>query len=813
MNWRVLLRLHRWQYHLYVFLLIVVTVTLGRSVGTAPALGPLLSPFTGFWQNKPLHLIKKNETFDWPQLQSPVTVSWDEFGIPHIFAAHDADLFFVQGYIQARDRLFQMDMTSRAGSGRLSEVIGDRTMPVDIFYVKVGMRQAVERVYQSILGDAETRLAAESYSAGVNHYVENLKKADWPVEYKLLGARPRLWDVKDIAAVYMVMNFRLSGRTYDLWLAQHIQKFGYEKIRKIFPEVMPDEYGEPYPKGQNTLPQRQGVPATSGFDRIPKFQNWPSERYIQPFATNGSNNWAVASTKTEDGHTYLANDTHLKFHLPAIWYEQQLKSPSMNVYGASIAGTPGLQIGFHKQFGWGVTNGTPDILDWYEIEIDEKNPKKYKFLDQWLEMTTTTEAITSKSGQSTQIELDETRSGLVYSREAQLALTFRWLGATPGNELKTFLNLSRAKNRTDCQKAMVHYVAPVQNLICADTEGVSMHHMGKAPKRLNPGGAYIQDGSKPDPTWETLVGIEELPKTEDPLAGFVYSANQLVHDSRYRYYLSWDYDESYRAKRIRSYLENLGGQTDIIGMKSLQTDDQNLHAGDILPAMISAVSDQPDLSAPQQQLLKSLSEWNFHMRADQWEPSFFDAWWKLFEESLYAQELGPKLKNAYPRIQHTVKLIQQGLEGHSDRELYWFLDLKDFEPITSHIESLMLMSFQAAWKQLSDRYGADPRNWSWSQVQKTSVPHLLNLKGFGRFDLLKHGSRYTVDVNNGENGAVWRQIVKIGPNFEAHTNFPGGTSGNPFSPQYDAFVDGWAKGEYRKIHFLEEPMSFQLEDK
>ncbi len=797
-------------FYLALFVILTLTVTLSHQFSDFPALGPLLSPFTGFWKNTPIPLKHQIEVLDWPELNKTVTVQWDEYGVPHIFAKNPLDLYRVQGFIHARHRLFQMEVTSRAGEGRLSELLGDKTLSTDLFFVNLGMRQAVQNSLDNLLADTETRESFTAYSEGVNRYIDSLNSKSLPVEYKLLGASPKKWTPRSSIAIFMAMTFRLAGRSYDVFLTRHAQKHGWEKLKPLFPQFLSDDLIIPYPSGENNLPKGS---VQKGFDQpfLAKVNLDIAEEYIQPFATNGSNNWAFSGESSKDQHTWLANDTHLNYSLPAIFYEQQLITPNFNVYGASIIGSAGLQIGFHKSFGWAVTNGNSDVLDWYEVEFKEDFSDKYLFDKKWFQLEKSTDTVSSRSGQKVVVTHEWGKFGKIYRRDGKLGLAFRWMGHEAKNELKTFLNLTQAKNHKDCLEAVKYYHVPIQNLICASSKKLSIIHMGKAPKRTRYSGALVKNGRQTDPEWQELIEYSEMPQSHHPKQGYVFSANQRIAPKNYKYYLNWDWEESYRASQIEKGLKSMKGSPDFKAFKDLQSQIYSPHANELLPLLLDVLF-VGDLNKDQKQAIRDLSTWDYHARADDWEMSLFYFWWKSFEETLFRTHFGPRVRNAYPKARRTVQLVRDLLKKPETIEPahFWFLkELSQPNELKKLLIDKVNKSFHQAWEELSKKNSGDYTSWKWKETRPTRVPHILRILALSSLNVPKSGGRYTVDVNTGSAGAVWRQIVRIGENFQAWTNFPGGPSGNPFSKLYDSQVEGWAENQYRQVRFLTEPMETQ----
>lgn len=803
-----------WPFHLALLLAVALMVNLSHRFVGVPALGPFLSPFTGFWQNSPVTLQNEMEFINWPELKEPVKVQWDEFGIPHVFAENSEDLFRVQGFVHARHRLFQMELTSRAGEGRLSEILGDKTLVADLFFVRLGMRQAVQNSLDNLLADSETREALLAYSGGVNKYIDGLDAVSRPVEYKLLDTEPRQWSPRASVAIFMAMTFRLSGRSYDIFLTSHVQKHGWEKIKTLFPQFLDDQYIVPYPKGENSQPTGN---VQKGFDQQPfvaKVSLEMAKEFLQPFATNGSNNWAFSGSQSKDQHTWIANDTHLSYSLPAIFYEQQLTTPQFNVYGASIIGSPGLQIGFHKSLGWAVTNGNSDVLDWYEVEFEKEYSDKYLFDGQWRELTKSVDTVVSRSGQNIVVTHEWGDFGKLYKRDhGTLGLAFRWMGHQTKKEIKTFLDLTKAKNYKDCLSAIQNYHAPIQNLICAGPKDLSIIHMGRAPKRVSYSGALVKDGRKTDPEWQELINYKEMPQTHQPKKGYVFSANQRIAPKEYKYYLSWDFEEAYRASQIENGLLKMNETPTLETFRALQGEVFSAHAAELLPVLLRELIEK-NLEESQISAVRHLSSWNYLAVAEAWEMSLFNAWWESFEEELFKTHLGAKKRNAYPKIRRTFRLVKDLLEAPQrvNHAHYWFLgEESDGFWLKKILVKKINDSFQKAWNQLAHNFGDNHVEWEWRHVRPTQVPHILKVPAFSSLGLPKGGGRYTVDVNTGSAGAVWRHVAKIGKNFEAWTNFPGGPSGNPFSKLYDPQIKTWSENEYRKVRFLLKPDSLETE--
>ncbi|MBK9037562.1 MAG: penicillin acylase family protein [Bdellovibrionales bacterium] len=326
----------------FYFILVLGLTVIGHfGMGPIPPLMRRFSPFQGIWRGESQRF--KTLSIRDAALRNEVQVVYDTAGIPHILAQSDEDLYWVQGYITAKDRLWQMDFQSRVADGSLSELIGEKAKAIDEYFVKLGMRQAIAAAEKELNSDTITRQPSKSYVEGVNAYINSLAEDDYPIEYFLTRTRPRLWTSRQISALLKLMAFRLSGYSDDLVLTRYLQKYGHESVENLFPEHLSLEI--PFAKVRTKNILHPSGPKEKVF--VTSLKTFPDS--FQPIPGNGSNNWAVNGSKTKSGYTLLANDTHLSYSLPSIWYEMQLSSPGISVYGVTIPGAPGIIIGYNEK--------------------------------------------------------------------------------------------------------------------------------------------------------------------------------------------------------------------------------------------------------------------------------------------------------------------------------------------------------------------------------------------------------------------------------------------------------------------------------
>jgi penicillin amidase len=766
------------------FAAIVLPVVIFIAMPELRGVPRLLSVSEGMWQTKLPTLEKRR----FHELKAPVDIAFDSQGIPHILAQNKDDLYFAQGLLTASFRLFEMDMSTRVALGRLSELLGSRALEYDRFFVTFGLRQAVREQADFIMKDPEMAPKMTAYLKGVNAYIDQLEYRDLPVEYKILGEWPEKWDATRIASLLKIMTFRLSGRSHDLSLTRILQTLGPEKTQDLFPEFLPANL-EAYFVERSGQRKRDLVTTLNSNIHI---QQFPS--ILQVFEGNGSNSWAVGPSKSKTGRSILANDTHLSYQLPSVWFEAQLMTPQMNVYGAGFPGAPGIVLGLNPKLAWGVTNGTSDAIDWSEIEFKDDKSDDYHFDDGFKTAFDFEEKIAVRSEQPVTVHVGKTDFGYVMHRENKYGLAVRWTGHAASSEFKALFMLNEGRSVADCIQALKNWHGPVQNFTCADENNISIFHAGGIPLRKGNEGWVVKQAKGHDSMWDGEIPFEQLPHAVNPPSGFVFSANQRPVGPSYPYYLSWDFEAPFRGQRIRNLLlekQKLDGN-DFIQM---QNDILDQHASIALP-MLSELIQTKDLSPSEKAAYEILQNWDFLAHGNSSEETIFQSWWKNIEKLLWKDVLVTQ-KKWIPKKARTIWFFRQ-LQASPEKWRSW---LKTF----SSAEELVTVAFRQGISELESQYGIEPKEWLWFKAQKTFFPHVAKIPGLGTDTIEMDGSGYAVMANKGTHGPTWKLVVELGTPPRAWAQLPGGVTGNPLDPSYEKFVGPWSKGEMRPVEFWRDP--------
>ena len=787
--------------------------------GTFPALGMLLNPFAGFWQNGS-RSDAVPEKLVVPGLRDEVRVVWDARRVPHIFAQNDHDLYLAQGYVAASLRLWQMEFQALYTAGRISEVVGPVGLRQDIFTRRFGLPWAAENAVRAFRDDPQTREVVDAFTAGVNAYIRTLDRKGLPVEYKILDYRPEPWTDYKCALLLKAMAYSLSSYNQDAAMTQMRQALGESTVDALFPYLPPlvdpvippgtplDFAPLPVPTrggaegGDGNKGSTSGHPAASGPEAAPATDGVESPGY-RTGPGIGSNSWAVSGKLTRNGCPILSNDMHLELSLPAIWYEIQLSAPGVNVRGVAFPAAPLVVAGYNESVAWGFTNGTDDVLDWYDITFKDDTRAEYLYGGEWRKTTVRKEKIKVRGGATVIDRVAYTHYGPIVRQKDEPPFpnmnvppgaALRWLAHDASKELSTLYALNRARNYADYVQALETWDCPAQNIVYADRKGtIAIWHNGKYPLRWKGQGRYVLDGSDPADDWRSWVPRGHVPHVKDPDRGFVSSANQMPAGADYPYYLGWDYAPYERGARIN---ELLAAAHDITppDMVRMQTDVLDIRARAVLPCLLEIIREKA-VTNTEKKSFEELRAWNFEARAALIAPTIFREFWNELNRLTWDDEKTSNMERMpRPASQVMVDQILNHPEGK-------FFDITNTETIET-LADIAELAFRAAVANLEKRLGPWGDAWRWGRVKGTQLRHVARIPGFGREKLEADGIGHVIGAIDTVWAPSWRMVVELGPEVRAWGNYPGGQSGNPGSPYYDDFVDDWAAGKPYELVFL-----------
>ncbi len=795
----------------YTKALLISAVTLAliwalqTKFGDIPPLGKFLNPATGFWQNAESKHITPNLTEKLDGLHGQITIKYDDRMIPHIFAEDDHDLYFAQGYVAAKDRLWQMDIQTRLASGRLSEVVGPKAYELDRFHRRMGMVYGAENTLAACMKDPKCKEMLEAYSDGVNAYIHSLPSKYYPIEFKLIDYAPEDFKPINCAFVLKLMSETLAGNSDDFAMTNTLKFLGPKLTNELFPDY-PFKEDPIIPKGTPWNFKPLPIPPQSkGF--IGDMDTVKTKKHIEGI---GSNNWVIAGSRSANGYPILANDPHLNLTFPSIWYQVQLTAPGVNVYGVSIPGTPTVIIGYNQKIGWGVTNVDADVLDWYQVRFKDLTKNEYWYDNKWVPVKKRVEEIKVRGGTTVYDTVLYTNNGPVVYQNANLKPkissaaivpvgdALRWIAHDPSVEFKTFYLLNRGKNYDDYREALKYFTAPAQNFIFASVDkDIAITPNGKFPLKFKDQGKYILDGSDPANNWQGWIPAEQNPTAKNPGQGFLSSANQSSTDQSYPYYINWHFESYQRGKRINDRLRGMHN-ANVDSLRVLQNDNYSIFAQDVLPTMLGDV-DQANLSSQQKQVYQLISTWDKQYTAGAKGATVFALWWKKLYYAIWADDFtiksDPDIELKWPSNYRTIQLLL------TQKQSRWYDDNH-----TQRIETrqyLIQKTFEATADSLAKKYGAIGKGWEWGMVKGSHIAHLGNVPGFGSGMFEADGASGVINALDDTHGPSWRMVVQFGPTVKGYGVFPGGESGNPGSFYYDDMFKTWKDGQLYSLLFMQ----------
>jgi penicillin amidase len=777
---------------------------LNRPLGPMPfPPGKFLSPQHGFWLNAESENADFDEEVFSDSLQGSADVYLDERLVPHVFAENDHDLYFIQGYLHAKFRLFQMDLQTRAAEGRASEIAGSRAIQYDREQRRLGMVFAAENAIREIEKDPLSKPVFDAYTKGVNAYINSLTEKTLPLEYRLLNFRPAPWsNFRTAVLLKMMAKMLSSGTEQDLAYSNVRNIFTEEEIRMIYPQhtdslvpIVPTGTTFPAPAFNPVAP----VNADSSY--ILNKDSFHFREIARPDPNNGSNNWVVNGTKTSSGAPILCNDPHLEMSLPSIWYEIQLHVPGSNTYGVSLPGSPFVIIGFNDSIAWGVTNAQRDVKDYYQVRFKDETKSEYWFNGQWEKTTLRIETIKVKGGADVIDTVAYTKMGPVMfdnSFTSELAgkrnLAVRWVAHDPSNEGMTFYQLNRAKNYNDYATAISSFDCPAQNFVFASVSGdIAIWQQGKFPARWNRQGIYVMPGEDSSYFWQGYIPQQENPHSLNPARGYLQSANQRPADSTYPYFIPGSYITP-RGITIEQRLASMNAITPA-DMMALQNDYHNSLAEDARSILLDNVMDSI-LDSVERRYVDIVRNWDLQASPGSEGQTIYQNWWDSLEVEIWKDELSleaPLLP--WPEEQVTMELLKK------DSALR-FIDNRN-TPATETLRDVVTQALRKAAKMLTE--AEKEGRLAWSKFKNPSVYHLLkDLEGLARKGLPVGGNGNIVNAVTHSHGPSWRMIVQMTSPTEAYGVYPGGQSGNPGSRFYDNMIDDWAAGKYYRLWYMRE---------
>jgi penicillin amidase len=738
-------------------------------------------------------------------LAAPVEVVRDRWGVPHLFARNEKDLFFAQGYVHAQDRLWQMHFNRTVGSGRLGSLLGPGPAKADAYLRTVGLRRAAERDLARL--SPETRALLEAYAAGVNAFLGS-HRGRLPIEFSLAHIEPEPWTPVDSLVWTRMLSFNLSlnSRT-EITRSELIETLGEPAVRQLLP---------PYPAdGPVIVPSPPA--ATPGVATLGVRAAQPTLAWFPPGLTHpeeiwGSNAWAVHGSRTATGRPLLANDTHLPLGMPSVWYEIGLHGGRFDTEGFSFPGMPFVVEGQNRRIAWGVTSLNGDVQDLYVEKLDDpKHPQRYLYKGKWVALDRVREEIPIRGRKPMVLEVLSTRHGPLIDQvlpvKQKRPLALRW-AASEGSRMMDALNaLDRAASWQEFRAALSQWDLPSLNFVYADADGnIGYQATARLPLRA-PG----HDGTVPVPGWtgefEWLgtIPFDEMPSAFNPPAGYVATANHKVTGDSYPYVLTRDWPPPDRARRINALLA-ADPKVTMDDMKSMQQDTYCLEAERLLPYLLAVHPSAPVEKAA----VERLRSWDRRFDTGSVGASIYQAWTDALLPEVFEDDMGraPALQAARPLLFAQSEMVVALLARRDDP---WFDDHRT--PQVETRDDILQRSLTRAVALLQKRLGKDPGQWRWGRIHTVRLQQqplgLLPVVGllFNGPRVEAPGTGNTInslgsDVNHPYQvrfGVSQRFLADLSDLSRSLAVNSSGQSALPFSRHRDDETQLWIRGEYHPV--------------
>lgn len=748
-------------------------------------------------KNKPVY----NGNIQLNNLKEEVNVYFDDIGVPHIYAKNQRDAYVALGYVHAQDRLWQMELIRRISAGRLSEIFGKDMLETDKLFRGIGIEKADVKTIKKLDTTSQSFILTKAYLDGINQFIE---KGSTPIEFRLIGIEKEKYTIKDIFNVFGYMSF------------------GFAQAHKTDPFLtnLKDKLGEVYMKdlaididSRSTIIENKRSKRSIASNITASVSKIMDNSLISPFI--GSNSWVVGAKKTKNKKVIFANDPHIGFSQPAVWYQSHIVTPDFEIYGFNLALTPFPLLGHNHDFAYGMTMFENDDIDFYE----EADTQTYEIRK---------ETIKVKDAEDVTFEVKVGKHGPIMNDFIEMIdsdknIAMDWIYTKLENEmLEASYEISHAKSLSEFKKGASKIVAPGLNLMYGDVkDNIAWFASAKLYNRKNKANTkFILDGSNEENDQLEYLDFSQNPQAINPSWNYVYSANNQpgsIEGGLYPgYYLSED-----RAKRIVDLLKPKNDFTRK-DMETMINDVQSSVIPELIPIIIKDIS-KVNLSDNEKKAIQILEKWKGDFKGDEVAPTIYTKFLWLFIENTFVDELG---EEGLEQFLHTHIYKRQIAKQIKSGKSVWWDDIRT-KNIKEDRHEIFTKSFHETLSSLEEQFGDDIEDWTWNKAITVTHKHV-----FDKVDALRGFFNVGPFVTDGTNEVLNNQGFKInksglyevghGPSTRRIVDFsdvensiaiiPTGQSGNVFSKHYKDQAQKYLKGEFVKMMLNKEEIK-KSEDK
>jgi penicillin amidase len=746
-------------------------------------------------------------------LSAAVKITRDGHGVPAIEASTLEDLFFAQGYVTAQDRLWQMDIMRRFGSGELSEILGEDTLKIDREQRILGLRAAAGKTLQ--VASARDRSYFEAYARGVNAFIES-GGGGLPIEFRILKYQPKPWHAEDSIVIANQMVKDLNYYTFGDTLAREkiLAKLGPELTADLYvnrswhdrpPTVMREDLQDQ--QNQSDSDDEDDDNADDGPDNsVTQQRSAGTEIWAQgtPEEVNGSNNWVVSGAHTVTGKPLLSNDMHLGHQMPNLWYEAHLKSGNLDVAGVTLPGVPYVIVGHNQRIAWGCTNVGPTVTDAFIENFNAQG--EYQTPQGWRQPEHRAEVIHIKGKPDVTVDVKITRHGPIVTdilpgETRQVAL--RWTLYDGLHML--FLDVDMAQNWEEFRKAFSQLDAPGQNVVYADVDGnIGYQATGHVPIRTAGDGNLPVSGADDAHEWTGYIPFDKLPSIYNPPSGVIATANGRITPDGYPYSISAHWEAPWRAERIYHVLESgrKFGPTDMLALEDDIHSENDLFAAE---RFVYAVDHAAKPSPRAKQAAELMRNWDGRMLASSAAPTIAVRSAQELTRLLLEPRLGPAPENPNQGTALSWKTY------HWQMRTVWLQNVLLHQPKRwlpekyPNYDELLTAAVEAAVS--APAASQDLASWHWGSVNAVDIEHpvLGKIPLVGRWAAPgvkeQSGSGYTVKAVTRIHGPSERFTANLANLDQSTLNTVTGQGANFLSPYYMDQWQAWYEGSTFTLPF------------
>jgi penicillin amidase len=712
-----------------------------------------------------------------------VQIERDRWGIPHVRAGSDRDLFVGFGYATAADRLFQLDYVRRRAQGRLAEILGPTAVESDVLYRTLGLGGIAQAEWSALRPDTQTLV--EAYCVGVNALIE-ASRQNLPIEFALLDYEPEPWLPTDCLAIVGDFRWYLTGRLPVIVVPELARRqLGDGPLYRAFLSGEADEESILPPGSYRPGPPSDLVGTSTGSSDD----------------GHGSNNWVLAGSRTASGKPLLACDPHIPFAAVSIWHEIVLSGDSLAVAGVALAGMPGVMVGRNRRVAWGLTNNICSLRDLYQERTSPEHSGSFYYDGRWEPSWQREEVIRVRGGGEVCKTVRGSRNGPIVNELLPPAargtgpVALRWVGAEPCGWVTALVDMNRAGSCAEFREAIRPWRVPTFNLVFADVDGaIGMQTTGRIPIRRVSERGY-RPGWDPRHQWDGYIPFEGLPHLMNPASGYAITANNRLAPDDYPYPLSGTWASGYRARRIREQIE-AQARHEMADCQRLQYDVCSLRAAAAVRPLLAMLKGETDARTVRAAAL--LADWDFHVRTESVAAAIFNVFFQHWCCAVAAERFDPTAVELAAANAGGLALDLLTADPHG-----WFHRRERGQAIRD--------AFRAALDELTRRLGPEIGGWQWGRLHKLVEKHFLSSRG-DLAQLLDRGGQpiigdgHTVCGNAADAdfaaylGPGYRLLVDLSdPACGLSAMEIASTSGHPGSSHYDDQLELWHSGKYHRL--------------